>query len=54
MDVLDAILKHMKDNNLDTANGINICQLIDKHDIDVLPQVAGLVNSWRDMKKDDK
>tara|TARA_R110000824_G_C14945728_1_gene650360 strand:- start:24 stop:188 length:165 start_codon:yes stop_codon:yes gene_type:complete len=54
MTVLDAIIKHMEDNNLDTANGINICQLIDDHDIDVLPQVAGLVNSWRDMKKDDK
>lgn len=54
MDVLDAILKHMKDNNLDTANGINLCQLIIDNDIDVGgpdSPYTQLVDSYKNMKK---
>ena len=47
MTVLEAILEEMERLDLDNATGINICELIDRHDIDVLPQVAGLVNSWK-------
>ena len=54
MTLLDAILKHMKDNNLDTANGINICQLIIDKDIDVGgpdSPYTQLVDSYKVMKK---
>ena len=57
MTLLDAILKHMKDNNLDTANGINICQLIIDNDIDVGgpdSPYTHLVDSFRNDKKKDK
>ena len=47
MTVLEAIHEEMDRLGLDSANGINICELIDRHDIDVIDQVAGLVNSWR-------
>ena len=52
MTVLEAILDDMDRLGLDSANGINICELIDRHDIDVLPQVAGLVNSWKEHNND--
>ena len=52
MTVLDAIIKHMEDNNLDTANGINICQLIIDNDIDVGEQVHQLVDSYKRHKED--
>ncbi len=48
MTVLDAILEEMERLGLENATGINVCELIDRNDIDVLPQVAGLVNSWKD------
>ena len=51
MTVLEAILLEMKEKGLDSANGINICELIDRHDIEVHEEVAGLVNSWREHKK---
>jgi len=47
MTVLEAIVQEMDRLGLDSATGINVCELIDRHDIDVLPQVAGLVNSWK-------
>ena len=57
MTVLDAIIKHMEDNNLDTANGINICQLIIDNDIDVggpdSPYTL-LIDSYKEMTKGDK
>ena len=28
MTLLDTIIKHMEDNGLESANGINLCQLI--------------------------
>ena len=52
MTVLEAIIKHMEDNNLDTANGINICQLIIDNDIDVGEQVELLVDSYKRHKED--
>ena len=54
MTVLEAILLEMEKKGLDTANGINICEVIDKHNVEVLPQVQGLVNSWKDHKKNKK
>ena len=51
MTVLEAILLEMEEKGLDSANGINICELIDRHDIEVHEEVAGLVNSWREHKK---
>ena len=52
MTVLEAILDEMDRLGLDSANGINVCELIDRHDIEVLPQVEGLVNFWRDNQDD--
>ena len=52
MTVLEAILEEMDRLGLDNATGINICELIDRHDIDELPQVAGLVNSWKEHNND--
>ena len=52
MTVLEAITKHMEDNNLDTANGINICQLIIDNDIAVGEQVELLVESYRRHKEE--
>ena len=54
MTVLEAILLEMEEKGLDSANGINICELIDRHDIEVHEEVSGLVNSWREHKKNKK
>ena len=54
MTVLEAILLEMEEKGLDTANGINICEVIDKHNVEVLPQVQGLVNSWKEHNKNKK
>ena len=48
MTVLEAILAEMDRLGLDNATGINVCELIDRHDIEVHEQVAGLVNSWKE------
>ena len=37
MTLLEAILLEMKTKGLDTANGINICELIYRHNIKVAP-----------------
>ena len=50
MTVLEAILLEMEEKGLKSANGINICEVIDKHSLEVLPQVEGLVDSWRENK----
>jgi hypothetical protein len=52
MTVLEAIIEEMDRLGLENATGINVCELIDKNDIDVLPQVAGLVNSWKGQQDD--
>ena len=54
MTVLEAILLEMEEKGLDSANGINICELIDRHDIEVHEEVVGLVNSWREHNKNEK
>ena len=54
MTVLEAILLEMEEKGLDSANGINICELIDRHDIEVHEEVSGLVNSWREHNKNEK
>ena len=48
MTVLEAILLEMDEKGLDTANGINICEVIDRHNIEVDPTYQGLVNSWKE------
>ena len=48
MTVLEAILAEMDRLGLDNATGINLCELIDRNDIEVHEQVAGLVNSWKE------
>ena len=52
MTVLEAISKHMEDNNLDSANGINICQLIIDNDISVSQNVGELVDSYKRHKEE--
>ena len=52
MTLLDTILKHMDDNGLDSADGINICQLIIDEDIEVLDCYKDLIHSYKDMKKE--
>lgn len=54
MTVLEAILLEMEEKGLDSANGINICELIDRHDIEVHEEVVGLVNSWKEHQKNKK
>tara|TARA_Y100000034_G_C6778947_1_gene347966 strand:+ start:349 stop:510 length:162 start_codon:yes stop_codon:yes gene_type:complete len=50
MTVLDAILEEMDRLGLDNATGINICELIDRHNIEVEDPYQGLVNSWKENK----
>ena len=52
MTLLDTILKHMDDNGLDSADGINICQLIIDNDVEVLDCYKDLIHSYKDMKKE--
>jgi hypothetical protein len=54
MTVLEAILEEMDRLGLDNATGINICELIDRHNIEVHEEVVGLVNSWREHNKNEK
>ena len=51
MTLLDTILKHMDDNGLESANGINLCQLIIDEDVEVLDCYKDLIHSYKDMKK---
>jgi len=51
MTVLNAILKHMKDNNLKSANGINLCQVIIDNDCKVGDQVKPLIASFKRHKQ---
>ena len=51
MTLLDTIIKHMEDNGLESANGINLCQLIIDEDVEVLDCYKDLIHSYKDMKK---
>ena len=51
MTLLDTIIKHMDDNGLESANGINLCQLIIDEDVEVLDCYKDLIHSYKDMKK---
>ena len=51
MTLLDTIIKHMDENGLESANGINICQLIIDEDVEVLDCYKDLIHSYKDMKK---
>ena len=53
MTVLEAILEEMDRLGLDSANGINICELIDRHEIEVTEPYQGLVNSWKEHNEDE-
>ena len=53
MTVLEAILEEMDRLGLDNATGINVCELIDRYDIEVHEQVAGLVNSWKEHNENE-
>ena len=52
MDLLDTIIKHMEDNGLESANGINICQLIIDEEVEVLDCYKDLIHSYKDSQKD--
>ena len=54
MTVLEALLLEMEEKGLDSANGINICEVIDRHNIEVDATYQGLVNSWKEHKKNKK
>ena len=61
MTVLEAIIKEQKrlkklgwKPKFRGDTGVNVCKLIDRHDIEVHEQVAGLVNSWKENHKNDK
>jgi len=54
MTVLEAILLEMEEKGLDTANGINICEVIDKNNIEVEDTYQALVNSWKEHQKNKK
>jgi len=45
MTVLEAITEEMERLGLENATGINICELIDRHNIEVHEQGQALVNS---------
>ena len=50
MTVLEAILEEMERLGVDNATGINICELIDRHNIEVADEYQALVNSWKEKK----
>ena len=52
MTLLDTIIKHMEDNGLESANGINICQLIIDEEVEVLDCYKDLIHSYKDSQKD--
>ena len=52
MDLLDTIIKHMEDNGLESANGINICQLIIDEEVEVLDCYKDLIHSYKGSQKD--
>ena len=52
MTLLDTIIKHMDDNGLKSANGINLCQLIIDNDVEILDCYKDLIHSYKDMEKD--
>ena len=52
MTLLDTILKHMDDNGLESANGINLCQLIIDENVEVLDCYKELIHSYKNRKKD--
>ena len=54
MTVLEAILLEMEEKGLDSANGINICELIDRNNIEVDAPYQGLVNSWKENQNKDE
>ena len=55
MTLLEALLLEMETQGLDSANGINVCELIDRHNIEVAPLLDlkgnivkdDLVDTWR-------
>ena len=51
MTLLVTIIKQMEDNGLESANGINICQLIIDEDVEVFDCYKDLIHSYKDMKK---
>jgi len=49
MTLIEAILLEMKTKGLDSADGINVCELIDRHNIPVREIDLWLVNTWKDI-----
>ena len=54
MTILEAIKLEMEAKGMKNATGINICELIDKHNIEVLPPVEDFMDIWREIKKNEK
>ena len=51
MTVLEGISLEMERLGLDNATGINVCELIDKHNIEVCLDHQLLVDTWRELNK---
>lgn len=50
MTVLEAISLEMERLGLNNATGINVCELIDRHNIEVYPDYQLLVDAWRELQ----
>lgn len=50
MTLLEAITLEMKELGLDSADGINICELIDRHNIECPEAIffEDFINTWRE------
>ena len=54
MTVLEALTLEMEELGLDSADGINICELIDRHNIETLPDHQLLQNAYHLIKKEQR
>ena len=54
MTVLEAITLEMEELGLDSANGINVCELIDRHNIKCPGALffEDFMDTWREHKKE--
>ena len=53
MNLLEAIILEMNELGLETADGINVCELVDRHNIKLLPDHQLLQDAWKEIKKNN-
>ena len=53
MNLLEAIILEMNELGLETADGINVCELAERHNIKLLPDHQLLQDAWKEIKKNN-